>query len=92
MTGQKMSAPPGSWQASGGAGREQGQALSLDYTLHTAGINLQSFIPGEHRAQCPHCTKGRERTVSVKIERGGGAVWYCSTGASGRDRPARGSG
>ena len=45
-------------------------------------ILLERYTPGQHRAVCPRCGGGstQERSLAVRIDADGGAVWNCFRG------------
>src|SRR4029450_12794012 len=46
--------------------------------LEERGIHLRRYQPGEHRAPCPQCARGkRDDALAVRLDHEGGAVWLC---------------
>jgi putative DNA primase/helicase len=46
--------------------------------LEERGVFLRGWQPGEHRAPCPQCGRGkRDDALAVKLEPDGGATWTC---------------
>src|SRR4051812_41205416 len=50
-------------------------------TLSEVSIRLKSTRPGEHRAACPECARGKARNdddaLAVRVEPDGRALWGC---------------
>jgi Toprim domain len=53
-------------------------AAALARALEERGIRLKRYQPGEHRAPCPECNRGkRDDALAVRIEGDGSATWIC---------------
>jgi hypothetical protein len=53
-------------------------AADVARALEERGIRLRRYTPGEHRAPCPKCNRGkRDDALAVKIHHDGSAIWVC---------------